>query len=163
MRLSELPPKPPERAGETTPTFIVKVALDGSGQTTLATGQANPFGIVLDATHVYWTNMGDGSVMRANLDGTGRVALAQGRFSPTFLAVDAARVYWSESVDDGGVRSVPLTGGQVADLASHINHPWGLAIDGTTAYFDNDDGNIDNYNYDHDNAGATRPIGGAGD
>ena len=27
----------------------------------------------------------------------------------------------------------------------------------------NDDGNIDNYNYDHDNAGATRPIGGAGD
>ncbi|HLK41474.1 MAG TPA: hypothetical protein VKU41_32215 [Polyangiaceae bacterium] len=36
----------------------------GGTVTTLVSGLNRPYGIAVDATHVYWTNNGDGRVMK---------------------------------------------------------------------------------------------------
>jgi hypothetical protein len=46
---------------------IVTVPIGGGATTTLATGQSNPVGVAVDAANVYWSNMGDGTVMKLAL------------------------------------------------------------------------------------------------
>lgn len=44
---------------------VVRVALDGSGATDVATGQNGPSYITADASGLYWVNAGDSTIMRA--------------------------------------------------------------------------------------------------
>jgi sugar lactone lactonase YvrE len=64
----------------------------------LAAGLALPNGVALDGTHVYWTNRGDGTVMRVPKDGGSPEVLAEGQRSPGKLALDDTSIYW---VDEG--------------------------------------------------------------
>ena len=36
---------------------------------TLASGQSSPFSVAPDATSIYWTNIGDGTIMKPSKDG----------------------------------------------------------------------------------------------
>ncbi|MBK6530871.1 MAG: hypothetical protein IPF99_15045 [Deltaproteobacteria bacterium] len=59
----------------------------------LARDQMIPFGIALDATHVYWTNQGDGTVHRMLKDGSAPELLATG--GALAVAVRGGFVYWT--------------------------------------------------------------------
>ncbi len=43
---------------------LVRIAKESGARTELATGLANPSAVVVDATHVYWANLDDGTIMR---------------------------------------------------------------------------------------------------
>jgi hypothetical protein len=84
---------------------VLSVPIAGGAPTTLASGQAGPRAIAVDATAIYWINEGskdDGAVMKLPLAGGKPVALATGRTQPTDIAVDGTAVYWTES-GPGGV------------------------------------------------------------
>jgi hypothetical protein len=46
------------------PGYVVKIPIAGGAATILASGQATPRGIAIDANYVYWTNKDDGTVKR---------------------------------------------------------------------------------------------------
>ena len=72
----------------------MKVALDGSGLTTIASApQGVPHGIAVDGSNIYWVAGED--IMRAPLAGGPPVILASGQAQPNAIAVDNARVYWT--------------------------------------------------------------------
>jgi hypothetical protein len=80
---------------------IVQCPKMGGSPTTLAEGQAHPMSIAADARGVYWTNDGDGTVMRLAPGDTAPVPIAHGRNHPSVIVIDPLRVYWLEA--DGSV------------------------------------------------------------
>ena len=80
---------------ETIPT-IGRANLDGTGVDqrfiTELTG-SNPWGVAVNATHIYWSNFAIGTIGRANLDGTGvNERLIENLENPTGVAVTAVPV-----------------------------------------------------------------------
>jgi hypothetical protein len=63
------------------------VVLDGSGRQTIVTGQSQPGGVAVDATHLYWATSDNGTIWRANLDDSNPQTLATGQDNPWGVAV----------------------------------------------------------------------------
>ncbi|APR84845.1 Putative serine/threonine-protein kinase pknH [Minicystis rosea] len=77
---------------------------------------SRPYGIALDATHVYWTNTGTGEVMQADKDGSAKVTIASGQEAPHALTVQGGQVIWGLYAAIGALRKAPIGGGPSVDL-----------------------------------------------
>lgn len=63
---------------------------------TYSSTEAKPSALALDATYVYWTNLGDGTVKRTLKAGGGAVeTIASGQVNPTRIAVNSRAVFWT--------------------------------------------------------------------
>ena len=65
----------------------MEASLDGTGAHVIASGQKSPEAVAVDASHLYWTNFGAGTIMEASLDGTGAKAIASGQGRAVGVAV----------------------------------------------------------------------------
>ncbi len=102
--------------------------------TVLASGQAAPWGIAVDATSVYWTNSGDGTVMKAPIGGGTPSLLSSGGATPMPIALDTTNLYWGDA-GRGVVMKVPLGGGPASAVACCTGPLVSIALDGTNVYW----------------------------
>jgi hypothetical protein len=107
----------------------------------LATNQANPRAIAVDASNVYWANQGsnggDGSIVSVAKSGGTPVTLASGLSAPTALSVQSGWVYWTDQGDGMVMRAqigMPNSGQSIAFGQSS---PTGIGTDGTSVYWTN--------------------------
>ena len=110
------------------------ITIDAGTPTTLASS-ASPFGVAVDGTHVYWTDVRGRSVMKVPLAGGTPVTLASDQEQAFYLAVDATYVYWTVGIDPGAVMKVPLEGGTPVTIASGQMNPEEIAVDATSVYW----------------------------
>jgi len=114
--------------------------------TALASGQADPLAMAIDATNVYWVSQGsisaaNGTVVKVPLNGGTPITLASGQSDPIAVAVDATNVYWIDltavgtNAYVGTVLKVPIAGGAVTTLAFGQSSPTAIAVDGTYVYW----------------------------
>ena len=70
------------------------VPISGGAATAVASNQIDPGWLAIDATRLYWTDPGSGTIWRAGLDGSAPLVLAVGQAVPIGIAVDDQYVYW---------------------------------------------------------------------
>jgi hypothetical protein len=141
------------RDSETTGS-IYSVPRSGGTPKLLATNLPAPIDMRLDATSIYWLNLGtvmgqdvaaDGSVERMLKDGTGRQKLVGNLSAPGALDVDATDVYFSETGfaignTTIGLRRVSKSGGTVTKLVDD-SAIFALALSGSDVFFSGADTN----------------------
>jgi hypothetical protein len=110
----------------------------------VVTGLEAPFGLALDATHVYFAH-GRGDVARVARSGGAVEPIASGQRGPASLDASTERLCWvntgTHAADfrDGSVRCAPKAGGGDAELSASY-FPSSLAIDGETVFWVEIDG-----------------------
>jgi sugar lactone lactonase YvrE len=99
---------------------------------TIASGQASPGALAIDATSVYWINTGDGTVKKAPLEGGPETTLVTDPSVPSALAVDGTNVYW---IDSTSLMLVSVDGGAATIVTAAHGRPTALALDATHIYW----------------------------
>ena len=127
---------------------IYSVPRSGGTPKLLATNLPAPIDMRLDATSIYWLNLGtimgqdvaaDGSVERMLKDGTGRQKLIGNLSAPAALEVDATDVYFSETGSAigstvMGLRRISKSGGAVTKLVDD-SAIFALALSGPDIFY----------------------------
>lgn len=93
---------------------VMRAFADGSGATTIATGQNGPVNIALDGEWVYFTNYNAGQVVRVPKTGGTATTIASGQSVPYGITAHAGCVYWTNQ-GDGSVWSAATGVGATAD------------------------------------------------
>ncbi len=101
----------------------------------IATGQASPTAIALDTGNVYWTNAGDGSVMKLPKSGGTPQVLASSQGKVENLALDDQNVYFTS--DNNSVSKVQKSGGGAVAIVPNQGGPAGIAVLGDNLYWVN--------------------------
>lgn len=113
---------------------VMAMPLAGGTPVPLATAQAAPGGLGIDAKHVYWTATFDQTVCRVPLTGGPFEVLSKGTIYPEQLVVDDRSVYW---VGNYAIETVASIGGSTQELPG-AEFPNAVAVDENSVYFLND-------------------------
>lgn len=102
----------------------------------LAAGLGGPADVVVDETHVFWTNREAGELMRLDKTGGNPTVLIDGEKRIGRLAIDDAHVYWTSGAK---IMKCTKAGEQVTLLATGETQgnrgPSGIAVDHTNVYW----------------------------
>ena len=101
---------------------INQAGLDGSSPQ-LFPAQGQPFGIAVEASHIYWTDLANGTVNEANLDGSSAHIIVTGQNQPAGMAADASHIYWTDLANGGKARSTRPTSTAAARMSSSPTRP----------------------------------------
>jgi hypothetical protein len=127
---------------------VTAVPVGGGPPVTLAEGLKGPFAVAVADGFVYWTEWysGPGRVARAPVAG-GRTSTVATSWVAVALAVSQGRVYWTESsmglpgvfgsigAPNGSIMTVAADGGEPTTLASGLQPPLSIGVDGTGVYW----------------------------
>jgi len=133
------------------PGVVMKVPTDGGAPIALATAQATPVWIAVDAANVYWANegptaygpgdsMNQAAIMSTPLAGGAVSTLVSDLAAPGSLFVQGSRLYWSARAS---IMSMPTSGGTPATLVQHDFIPGGMTVDARSIYLVDGSGSID--------------------
>jgi hypothetical protein len=98
--------------------------------------------------HLYWTNIGGGTIKQANRDGSGKATLVTAQTQPFGVAADGSHIYWA-NFSAGAIMDANLNGTGVTTLVTGQSYPFGVAVDGSHIYWANQGaGTINDANLD---------------
>lgn len=100
----------------------------------IASGQARPYSIAMDATHVYWANEENGTLARVAREGGYVEVLARKQSWPAGTALDETHLYWIDRTA-GLVMRIPKGGGEPQRLAKTSVGSFSTALSGTHVYW----------------------------
>ena len=92
--------------------ILWRAPLVGGAAEPLVYDTAGAFGLVVDATYIYYAQVSAGRIMRLPLAGGAPVTLAKVN-EPLFLVSDGASLYWTDSEVDGKIMKLDLSDGAV--------------------------------------------------
>ena len=121
---------------------VQRANFDGSGVANVVTGTELPIGIALNplARKVYWTDLDDGTVKRADMDGLNSNVepIITGLTRPFDIVIDlvAGKIYWTDagvpSTPDGLILCAGLDGQNQAVVSTGWQDPYGITLDHST-------------------------------
>jgi hypothetical protein len=112
---------------------IGRARLDGSGVEEAfidPAGSLVPYGVAIDANHVYWANAANDSIGRADLDGGAIEEAFIANAHPAGVAVDADYVYWGKASPPEAIGRANLDGSDIQSaFVPGAEEAFGLATD----------------------------------
>lgn len=93
-------------------------------------GPLTPYGVAIDATHIYWANANDNSIDRADISGGGIEEEFIPNAHPAGVAVDANYVYWGKAQPPEAIGRADIDGGNIqSNFIPGAEEAFGLATD----------------------------------
>jgi len=111
---------------------VLRVSVDGGEVTELGSGE--PSGLAIGDSWFYWTEYGNGTVMRMPINGGPGINVAKDTYGAGDLVVDGQYLYWIENNNPGKVRRASITGGDEKTYSNQANS-LGIEVDEQYLYY----------------------------